>query len=192
MKKFYEISDVAESLSLNSEAILDLINTGRLRGYSIKGQVRIGEDDLREYLETCLIVPTKHLDATAQNDNAGLGTRFLSEPQKECPTFGGQAKFMYSGSVLIGTTIWPGKKASYRMCFDAAQWNALLETFRGKEARAGLNFSQPESGSFGEWIKINWKTKMGPAAYVGGILIKEGFAERSRPGWIRFFGAEKG
>jgi hypothetical protein len=63
----------------------------------------------------------------------------------------------------------------------------LLNTFRGQEVRAGLNFSQPEEGSFGHWIKEHWNTKMGPAAYVGGILIAEGYAVRPKPGWIRIF-----
>lgn len=192
MQKFYKPEEVAGLLSLDSELVISLIQSGQLRGYLIGNQTRIGEEDLKQFLEKC-VVPTVFSSVSSAMRNGGMVTVRPSDAdqRKECPTFGGQATFSYCGSAATGTIIWPGKKVSYKLRFDADQWAALLVEFRGKEVRAGLNFSHPESGSFGEWIKIRWNTKMGPAAYVGGILIQEGYAERPRPGWIRFFDARK-
>lgn len=191
MQKLYTPNEVAGLLRLEADEVLRLVRAGRLRAYSIAGEIRIGEDDLGAFVENCALAPdadcsskstqaNKSNDSNHQND---LGP----ERRHDCQTFGGRAVFTYSGSVATGTTIWPGAKATYRLVFDAGQWASLLKSFRGTEIRAGLNFAHPEPGSFGEWIKVHWNTKMGPAAYVGGILIHEGYAERVRPGWIKFF-----
>jgi excisionase family DNA binding protein len=181
MTRFYTPDELAQVLSVDAAVVLDLVASGRLRAYRIGEHVRISETDLQQYLETA-IVSTPH---PAEQPAAAPPS---AETRKECPTFGGQASFTYLGSVATGTTIWPSKKASYKLVFDAAQWALLLDTFRGKEFRAGLNFAKPEPGSLGAWIKEHWNTKMGPAAYVGGILISEGYADRPKPGWIRVFG----
>lgn len=179
-------------LKVSSEVIHRLIESGQLRAYRIGSELRIGESDLAKYLDLAVV--------NASPAPAGEGTAAAREGKwvaaevdrhKECPTFGGQSTFSYSGSVATGTTIWPSKKANYKLRFDATQWALLLQTFGGKEVRAGLNFSVPEAGSFGHWIKEHWNTKMGPAAYVGGILIAEGYACRPRPGWIRLFAQEQ-
>lgn len=105
---------------------------------------------------------------------------------RQCATFGGKATFPYTGSVATGTHVWPGKNAHFKLTFTKEQWDELLTAFDGEEVPAGLNFATPKQGSMGAWIKEHWHTKMGPAAYVGGILIAEGYAERPRRGWIRF------
>jgi excisionase family DNA binding protein len=180
---------LAELLKVEEDLILKLVHSGQMRGYLIGTQVRIREDDLASYLEQAVAANA----GLRRGLTGSLASSTASEPEKhKCPTFGGQSTFTYLGSVLTGTTIWPSKKANYKMQFDAGQWASLLESFRGKEVRAGLNFSQPEEGSFGDWIKRNWHTKMGPAAYVGGILIAEGYAARPRPGWIRVFEQRSG
>jgi excisionase family DNA binding protein len=188
MTHFYSAEELASLLKVDVDLIHQLVQSGHLRAYCIGGELRIGDADLATYLEHAVVAvdPVKRGSAadpvTPTPTPAMQGVR-----DQECPTFGGQSTFSYSGSVTTGTTIWPSKKAKYKLQFDAAQWQMLLDTFRGKEVRAGLNFSQPEEGSFGHWIKQHWNTKMGPAAYVGGILIAEGYASRPRPGWIRLF-----
>jgi excisionase family DNA binding protein len=167
-------------LRVEPAVIRDLVASGQLRAYRIGEHVRISETDVQHYLETVVV-------NTAPPSERATPPPTAAETRKECPTFGGQAKFTYLGSVGAGTTIWPGKNGSYRLSFDASQWSLLLATFRGKEVRAGLNFAKPEPDSLGAWIKEHWNTKMGPAAYVGGILIAEGYAARPRPGWIRVF-----
>jgi excisionase family DNA binding protein len=184
MQKFYTQEGLAELLSLELDVIAELVRTGKLRAYSIAGELRIGEADLEQYLAGCVVQST----APANGNDISKVEPSQEGERKECKTFGGRTTFVYSGSVLLGTTIWPGQRTSYRLRFDADQWAAMLAAFRGKEVRAGLSFSNPEAGSFGQWLKIHWNTKMGPAAYVGGILIHEGYAERPRPGWIKIFG----
>jgi hypothetical protein len=185
MQRFYKPNELAEMLQLTPERIANLVQAGQVRGYLIDGEMRIGEEDLEQYLASCIITTPVAIESNGLlRKIPQISADSGSEVPKQCRTFGGQATFTYTGSVPTGTTIWPGQKTSYKMRFVASQWAALLEEFRGKEVRAGLNFSHPESGSFGAWIKLNWNTKMGPAAYVGGILVHEGYAQRPRPGWI--------
>ncbi|MEP7364876.1 MAG: helix-turn-helix domain-containing protein [Acidobacteriota bacterium] len=186
MLKFYAPEELAQILNVGVTLISNLVSSGQLRAYRIGDHVRVGEADLQAYLERAVVNAT-------QADYPPQKTAFpaAAETRKECPTFGGQSSFIYTGSVTTGTTIWPSKKQTYKLQFDATQWALLLATFQGKEIRAGLNFAKPEPASLGEWIKQHWNTKMGPAAYVGGILITEGYAARPRPGWIRIFAQEQ-
>jgi excisionase family DNA binding protein len=173
LPKFYTTEELASLLSVQPEHVTALVHTGTLRAYRIANQVRISEADLQQYLDTCRI--------TAPQTN---GTTNSTPDRTTCPTLGGQTTFTYTGSVNTGTTIHPGTKATYKLHFTASQWQELLKTFRGKSVRAGTNFAKPEPGSLGAWIKQHWNTKMGPAVYVGGILIREGYATREKPGWI--------
>ncbi len=189
MQRLYKTQDLADLSNLEPERIARLVKSGQLRAYLIDGELRIGEEDLERYLAGCVVQPAQMACSISSHDSAVMRPSDTSgtEQRRGCPTFGGQATFVYCGSVQTGTTVWPGQRTSYKLRFSAEQWSALLQAFRGKEVRAGLNFSHPEPGSFGEWIKIHWNTKMGPAAYVGGILINEGYAKRPRPGWIEVF-----
>jgi excisionase family DNA binding protein len=188
MNVFYTPQELAALLKVDVEIIHQLVQSGQMRAFRIGGEMRIGENDFANYLEQSVVtaVPAERT-STADPVTSDLMLAPHENRPKECPTFGGQSTFSYSGSVATGTIIWPSKKANYKLRFDAAKWALLLDTFRGKEVRAGLNFAQPEEGSFGQWIKQHFDTKMGPAAYVGGILIKEGYASRPRPGWIKVF-----
>jgi hypothetical protein len=67
----------------------------------------------------------------------------------------------------------------------------MLGRFRGREVNVGLQFDRPGPGSLGEWIKKNLPTKMNPATYVAGLLIDEGYAERSGRGTIQFYEKRK-
>ncbi len=186
MPGFYKPEELAEMLQVENKTIHELVRTGLLRAYRIGGELRISGQDLATYLESAVEQVTTTSPETPLPTHRAP-TNQSADHARECPTFGGQSTFTYTGSVTTGTIIWPSKKATYKLKFDANQWALLLSTFQGKEVRAGLNFSTPEPGSFGAWIKEHWNTKMGPAAYVGGILIAEGYAERSRPGWIKIF-----
>ena len=192
MTSFYSEEELAALLKVDLEIVRHLVQSGQLRAYRIGGEVRIGESDLAKYLDQSVVKTQPESSGSTSSGSteeavAPASPTDQGNRDRECPTFGGQSSFSYSGSVATGTIIWPSKKANYKLRFDAAQWALLLKTFRGKEIRAGLNFSQPELGSFGHWIKENWETKMGPAAYVGGILMAEGYASRPRPGWIKIF-----
>ena len=180
MTRFYTLEELAQVLSVDAVVVSDLVAAGQLRAYRIGEHVRISEADLQQYLDTVVV-------GTAPTGQVPTSPPPVGDARKEIPTFGGQASFTYTGTVTDGTTIWPSKKAKYKLSFDTTEWALLLDTFRGKEIRAGLNFAKPEPGSLGAWIKEYWNTKMGPAAYVGGILIAEGYADRPRPGWIRVF-----
>jgi hypothetical protein len=75
----------------------------------------------------------------------------------------------------------------YPINFPKETLDALLAHGRSRgEMRVGLSFSGPEEGSLGQWIQEKLPTKMNPSCYVGGLLIEEGYAERLRPGVIRF------
>jgi len=174
--QFYTTDQVASLLCIDAHHLLNLVKIGSLRAYRVGDQIRISAPDLQAYLDTCRITP---------NSTPILPATTTAEPTT-CHTFGGQATFTYTGSVRTGTSVRPGTKATYKLHFSAEQWRDLLTAFCGKTIRAGLNFAHPEPGSLGAWIKEYWHTKMGPAAYVGGILIREGYATRSKPGWITF------
>lgn len=176
MKQLMKPEDVGEILQIDTEHVFKLVHGGQLRAYKIAGQLRFSEEDFREFLNGCTIQG----DAVAPR----VGKR-------ECETFAGRKKFSYSGSVDTGTKVWVGTAMQSPLKFTKEQWDALLDAFRGKTIPAGLSFDKPEAGSMGEWIKANWQTKMGPATYVGGILISEGYAERPGPGKIRFFGSRR-
>jgi excisionase family DNA binding protein len=175
--QFYTPDQLANLLHIEHDHLLTLVNNGHLRAYRIANEIRIAAPDLQAYLDTCRITT---------NGTTPPVTTPVTSDRKTCPTFGGQATFTYTGSVPTGTTIHPGTKATYKLHFNANQWQELLTAFQGKTIRAGLNFAKPEPGSMGAWIKEHWNTKMGPAAYIGGILNAEGYATRSKPGWITF------
>ena len=172
IQKFYTPDEIVSLLSIDAEHVTAMVTAGKLHAHRFGDQIRIAASDLQEFLDTCRINATNGTLAPATID------------RKNCPTFGGQARFTYAGSVTTGTTIQPGTKATYKLHVSADQWQSLLHTFRGKTIRAGSNFATPQPGSLGAWIKEHWQTKMGPAVYVGGILIAEGYATRSKPGWI--------
>ena len=188
MMIFYTPKELAALLKVDIEVIHHLVKSGQMRAFRIGDEVRIGENDFANYLEQSVVTAIPAQQTSTMNPaTPDLVLAPDGNRPKECRTFGGQSTFSYSGSVATGTIIWPSKKANYKLRFNSEQWALLLDTFRDKEVRAGLNFAQPEEGSFGQWIKQHFDTKMGPAAYVGGILIEEGYASRPRPGWIKLF-----
>jgi len=65
--------------------------------------------------------------------------------------------------------------------------SGLVGHFRGRTVRIGSKFDDPGEGSLGDYIQKNLPTKMNPAVYLGGLLIEEGYAEKPKRGYLRFF-----
>ncbi len=55
VSKLLTIKQVAEALQLSTSKVYELVSSGRLEGYRIAGSLRVGEDDLKQYLEACRI-----------------------------------------------------------------------------------------------------------------------------------------
>ncbi len=174
--KFMTPDGACGALQIDIADLLNLVQRGQLRAHQIAGQLRFSAENFKAFLNGCAV----HGDAEAP-----------MAPRRDCKTFAGRKKFSYVGSVETGTKIWVGTAMLSPLRFTKEQWAALLGQFREKTIPAGLSFDKPEAGSMGDWIQANWKTKIGPATYVGGILIAEGYAERTRPGEIRFFGVRR-
>jgi len=183
-KKLLSPEEVAAILRVDPGDVLTLIEERTLRAYKIGSIVRIAEDDL----ERCLVASSTGVDGTEENEPPPSAlVRNHSQPGvRLCKAFGGRATFRVSGHVDTGVQIWPGSMPS-PISFPKEKLDALLAYGRSRgEMRVGLNFSDPGEGSLGQWIQEKLPTKMNPACYVGGLLIEEGYAERPRPGVIRF------
>ena len=86
-----------------------------------------------------------------------------------------------------GSLIWPGLKAPYPVKCSKEFFEAMLKKHRGQTLRVGLNFSDPGEGSLGAYVQQELNTRMNPTVYIAGLLVDEGYAERSERGYIRFF-----
>jgi excisionase family DNA binding protein len=192
MQKFFSPAEVASLLRVDPKDVLVLVEEGHLRAYRIGNFLRVGDSDLDTYLEVCL-----YQSRAAKNRGANASSRSCADSRTSrnacriCPTSAGRKTFRVSGSVATGAEIWPGQMRS-PVRFPKEKFEALLKHFRGREIKIGAIFSGPEPGSLGAWIQENLPTKLNPASYVGGLLIDEGYAERTRPGIIRFFSERPG
>jgi hypothetical protein len=99
------------------------------------------------------------------------------------PTWTGRSRFSYAGSVTQGTTITYGK--GFSLPVSQAEYNALLNHFRGQTVDIGTSRDNPPHGSVGEWLQSH-VTKTAIASYVGPILINEGYAETAGRSRIHF------
>lgn len=111
---------------------------------------------------------------------AALETAYWS-----CPTVGGRKTFQVEGDVESGARIRVGASEQL-LAFDRQFFERLLREFRGREVRIGSKFDDPGPGSLGEWIQKDRGVKMNPAVYVAGLLVRLGYAEYSRRGYVRF------
>lgn len=183
-KKLLSPEEVASILRVDPGDVLTLIEKRTLRAYKLGSIVRIAEDDL----ERCLESSATGVEGTEGNEPppGALARNHSQARVRLCKAFGGRATFRVSGHVDTGVQIWPGDMRS-PISFPKEKLDALLAYGRSRgEMRVGLTFSGPEEGSLGHWIQEKLPTKMNPACYVGGLLIEEGYAERPRPGVIRF------
>jgi hypothetical protein len=167
---------------VNTGDVLKLVENGSLAAYQFSGFVRIFEDSLEQFLEACAI----NQESSRSPSVSPISVNRNQEVTRLCRTFAGRRTFRVSGHVHSGAKIWPGEMR-YPIHFPRDKFAALLAVGRSREEmKVGLSFGGPEGGSLGEWIQVNLPTKMNPACYVAGLLIEEGYAERARPGVIRF------
>ena len=55
MPKLYNVQEAAELLSVSEATVRRLINSGQLRAYKVRTQLRIDEADLSGYLRSCRV-----------------------------------------------------------------------------------------------------------------------------------------
>jgi excisionase family DNA binding protein len=177
MEKIYTLDEIAELLKIAITVVEDLVNSGRLRAMRLGDQVRVWEKDL----QLCLEQSAVPADAMVPEEGVRL-----------CHTFGGETQFRVQGSVEKGARIWPGKKAPYPLKCSKEFFEGLLKKHRGQTTRVGLSFSEPGEASLGAYIRRELNTKMNPTTYIAGLLVEEGYAERSERGYIRFFSGQRG
>ena len=94
---------------------------------------------------------------------------------KVLPTWAGESKFRYDGSVTSGTEIEYGDHFGHKVRIPAEAYANLLRHFSGREVKIGTSRTVPPDGSVGGWLKAN-ASKTALASYVGPILIEEGYA----------------
>lgn len=63
--KYYTPDEIAELLSMNPESIRRWIRNRELKAFRVGRELRVGEDDLREYLESHRIGPEEEDGDTA-------------------------------------------------------------------------------------------------------------------------------
>jgi len=96
---------------------------------------------------------------------------------KILPTWSGESKFEYDGSVETGTTIHYGKGFKYKTTVLDSHYSALLQHFKGQNPNIGTSRDRAPAGSVGAWLQKN-VTPTAIASYVGAILIHEGYATK--------------
>lgn len=177
MEPIYTPDEVACLLKLEVREVNELIEEGHLKVVRLGKQVRVRESDLQACLD--------HSAPPTSDFVLEAGIRL-------CGAFGGRATFRVHGSVEGGARIWPGTKASSPVKCSKEFFEAMLKKYRGQTIRVGLSFSDPGEGSLGAYVQRELKTKMNPTTYIAGLLVNEGYAERSEAGYIRFFNRRKG
>jgi hypothetical protein len=102
---------------------------------------------------------------------------------KKLKTWAGRGDFSYEGSVAVGTKILYGK--GWTISISAEDYRKLLAQYHGRTVNMGTSWTDPRTGSVGEWLQAN-VSKTATASYVGAILVHEGFAVREGGPEIRF------
>jgi hypothetical protein len=101
-------------------------------------------------------------------------------------TWAGRSTFTYDGSVELGTIIKYGQGFKYKITITEAQYNDLINHFRGQTAQAGTSLTNPPRFSVGQWLQANI-TKSAISSYVCAILIAERYAKKVSSTEIRFY-----
>ncbi|ETA68889.1 hypothetical protein MettiDRAFT_2377 [Methanolobus tindarius DSM 2278] len=96
--------------------------------------------------------------------------------QSHVPKWGERLPFEYEGSIKEGNIIEVGNE---EVSISSLQYYDLLCKFRGKTVNIGLPDSNDviPNDSLGAWLRDNVR-RIPLAAYVGPILVKEGYAEK--------------
>jgi hypothetical protein len=93
-----------------------------------------------------------------------------------------KGQFDYDGCVQVGTTINYGDNESVHV--TAENYMALRSVYIGRVVEVGTSYSNPEVDSLGKWFFTHLNEK-GIMAYVGVILVREGYAIRESDTEIR-------
>ncbi len=194
MQKLLTVEEAAEALRLEPVLLARLVDDGEVRAYSITGHLRIDERDLEEYVQRCVLDT-----ATGKVRQGGATTAGPADEQQALPT--GQPPSSAQtrrpiptrrgrtvwvvGSVKDGAAIWMGQMR-YPLRLTRDFFADLLHHFRGQTVPVGSVFSGPTPGSLGHWVQEKLETKMNPTYAIAALLVAEGYAEWSKPGYIRF------
>ncbi|ETA67627.1 hypothetical protein MettiDRAFT_1054 [Methanolobus tindarius DSM 2278] len=111
--------------------------------------------------------------------------RTVPPKENQIGKWGEHLPFACYGSIEKGTKIEVGNE---EITISSLQYYDLLRKFRGKTVTIGLPDSRDfvPDGSLGAWLRDNVR-RIPLAAYVGPILIKEGYAEKSEDGKFIIF-----
>ena len=175
MEPIYTTDEVASLLKIETAVVQNLIDTGRLNVVRLGNQVRVRERDLNRCLE----------------ENTSSNEIVEESGHRLCSTFAGRTEFRVKGSVEEGARIWCGK-ARYPTKCSKEFFEGLLREHRGRTLKVGLSFSDPGEGTLGAYVRQELNTFMNPTAYIAGLLVEEGYAERPERGYIRFFNRRQG
>lgn len=96
-------------------------------------------------------------------------------------SWGKHGRFSYRGSVKTGTRIILGREK--HIVVDAETYQKLLAHFDRRSVSIGLS-RHPPRDSLGGWLMSRAQGEV-LAAYVGPILVREGYATRLDEGEIR-------
>jgi hypothetical protein len=147
----YEISTSLKGINSNISRIAGGSSKIKTINYT-EDELRQKSEDLREYWK--------------QQSN-----------KKEVNIWGEKRVFRYEKSITQGTII---IFKDEEVTVSSLQYYDLLSKFRGKTVNIGIpdsNGAIPDN-SLGAWLRDNVR-RMPLAAYVGPILVKEGYAEKS-------------
>lgn len=97
-------------------------------------------------------------------------------------TWGKRGRFRYVGSPEAGTRLLLGRNKEFTV--RAESYAALLEHFEGREVPIGASRNPPRD-SLGAWLRSHVGGDV-IVAYVGPILVHEGYAERVGESEVRF------
>lgn len=86
--------------------------------------------------------------------------------------------FEYEGSIETGTKIYYGANFAFKSIVSKEHYQVLINEFEGKTILMGANQAAPQSGSVGDWLRLNVRGP-GIGSYVGAILVNEGYAKRN-------------
>lgn len=96
--------------------------------------------------------------------------------------WGKRGRFSYLGSPEVGTKLLMGRNKDFTV--RAEQYAALLDRFRGRDVLIGASRNPPRD-SLGAWLRSHVGGDV-LVAYVGPVLVHEGYAERIGETHLRF------
>jgi excisionase family DNA binding protein len=197
MRQMLTVDDAAGLLMVEPAQVLGLISSGNLRAFRIAGHLRVREDELEEYVESCACEASESEPRETASEqphqaspeisgslrNAGGCSAIGSSVFRDLHTRTGRGHVKVAGGVADGASILMGDMR-YPLRFPAEFFQDLLRHFGGQEVRTGTIFTG-EKGSLGDWIQKKANTRMNPTYAIAALLVDEGYAEWAERGYIR-------